>query len=154
MPFLPTSKSLCGAQVGWKWKHTCIVYIVKSKQGSKEKDVIILIKMCMCVEYIYMVAIIILLCSLKHVSLVWNLENTFAREHGLSFLSFFFFLSFFMAGIWVPIVLDFLHVCPFFNTFLLHSHMPLLQLKNFKKDINKNLEHLFLAYFFLCLLLV
>jgi hypothetical protein len=26
----------------WKWKHTCITYIVKSTQGSKEKSVILL----------------------------------------------------------------------------------------------------------------
>jgi hypothetical protein len=37
-----------------------------------------------------MVAILILLCSLKHVSLVWNIE-TFARERELSLFFLFFF---------------------------------------------------------------
>jgi hypothetical protein len=34
--------------------------------------------------------------------------------------------------------------------FFLYSHISLLQLKIFKKDSNKNLEHLFLSNFFLC----
>jgi hypothetical protein len=95
---------------------------------------------------IYMVAILIQLCSLNHISLVWNIENTFARDHGLSFFISFFFL-FFMAGIWVPIILDISDAYPFFIIlFFLHSHMPLsCNSKTLKRDIYKNLEHLFLT---------
>jgi hypothetical protein len=147
---LPTSKSLYEAQVEWKWKHTCIAYIVKSIQGSKEKDVILLdqdVHVC----GIYMVAILILLCSLKHVSLVWNLENTIAREHGLSF---FFIFLFFHGGHLSTHCFRFLrHLSIFSILFFCIATCLFLQLKNFKKDINKNLEHLFLTNFFLCLLL-
>ena len=44
--FLPSVylllKSLRGAQVGINVRHTCIAYIIKSKLGSKEKNVILL----------------------------------------------------------------------------------------------------------------
>jgi hypothetical protein len=52
-----------------KVKHTCIAYIIKSKRGSKEKDVMLLDQDEHVCE-IYMLAILILLFSLKHVFLV------------------------------------------------------------------------------------
>ena len=49
------------------------------------------IKMCMCVD-MYMVANLILLCSLEHISLVETLKHfSFARSHGLSYSFFSFF---------------------------------------------------------------
>jgi hypothetical protein len=72
--FILHLKSLCGAQVQMNVKAYlhCIYCKVKTKiQGKMSYSKI---KMCMCVD-INMVAILILLCSLKHVSLVWNFET-------------------------------------------------------------------------------
>jgi hypothetical protein len=47
-------------------EHTCSTYIVKSNSDPKRVESYNQIKMCMCVEYGgYMVANLILLCSLK-----------------------------------------------------------------------------------------
>jgi hypothetical protein len=58
-----------------------------------------------------------------------KLENTFAREHGLSFsffLLFFFFSLFFHSGHLSTYCFLYLGHLPIFsNTFLLHIHMPL-----------------------------
>ena len=81
-----------------------------------------------------------------------KLGKHFARKHGLSYSSL--FLSFFQAGIWVAIVFNISNTCPFFpilslfmNNFCI-AHAFFLQLKLFKRDIYKNLEHLsYQAYF-------
>jgi hypothetical protein len=96
---------------------------------------------------IYMVANLILLCSLK-IYLFLKLGNNFARKHGLSYS---FFLQ---AGIGVPIVLDILDTCPFFQFFLFLFHFInnfyiarcILSAIKLLRDNNKNLEHLFGVY--------
>ena len=62
----------------------------------------------MCVD-IYIVANLILLCSLKYLSLNWNLENTLQENMG------YLIHLFFQAGIWVPIVFNISDTCPFFS---------------------------------------
>ena len=73
-------------------QRTYLAYIVRSNPGSKDRSVILLDKMCMCVEYL--VAILILLCSLQYISLLWNI---FARTQAIFFFSLFylFILDFF-----------------------------------------------------------
>jgi hypothetical protein len=128
---LPTLKSLCAVQVGMKVKSYlhCIYCKVNTRiQGEKCHT---LRSRYACVWNIYMVAILILLCSLNHASLVWNLENTFAREHGLSFsfLLFFFFFSsfsFFHSRHLSTHCFRYLgHLSIFLILFFLHSHKPL-----------------------------
>ena len=65
--FLPTSKKLMWSSCRDEYDN--ILAFIKSKQGSKEKDVILLDKKCACVWNMYMVANLILLYSLKPVSL-------------------------------------------------------------------------------------
>ena len=101
------------------WKHTYIAYIVKSKQGSKEKDVIILDQDVHVCGYVYMVANIILLCSLKHISLDWNLENTLQGNMGYLIHLFF---SLFLGGHLSTHYFQYLrHLSIFFNTFSLNN---------------------------------
>jgi len=89
-PFLPTSKSLCGAQVGKVSRHTCIAYFAKSNNGSREKNIIRPnqdVRVCG-----YKVAILILLCSLEYFSLFMEiLKKPFCENRGyLLFPSSFF----------------------------------------------------------------
>ena len=58
-----------------------------------------------------MVANLILLCSLKHISLVWNLKNFYKKTWAILFICLFFFQT----GIWVPIVFNISDTCPFFQ---------------------------------------
>jgi hypothetical protein len=153
---LPTLKSLYGSQVGMEVKTYLHCIYCKVNTGIKEKRVILLDKDVHVCE-IYMVAALILLCSLNHISLVWYLENTFAREHGLSFLFIFsLILSFFYGGHLSTHCFRYLeHLSIFSILFFLHSYMPLYcNWKTFKREIYRNLEHLFLTNIFLCLLLV
>ena len=87
-------KSLCGAQVGKVSRHTCIAYFAKSNNGSMKKNIIQSnqdVQVCG-----YIVAILILLCSLKHFSLFMEiLKKTFLLEHGLSL---FFYVSLFLSS--------------------------------------------------------
>ena len=93
-------KSLCGAQVGKVSRHTCIAYFAKSINGSMEKNIIQSnqdVQVCGYIE-----AILILLCSLKHISLfIETLKKPFVRTWTIfySLLSFlpspFFFMSHF-----------------------------------------------------------
>ena len=88
-------KSLCGAQVGKVWRHTCIAYFAKSNNGSMEKNIIQSnqdVQVCG-----YIDAILILLCSLKHFSLfIETLKRPFVRTWAI-FYSFLFFSFFFMS---------------------------------------------------------
>ena len=68
----------------------------------------------MCVD-IHMVANLILLCSLKYISLDWHLKNFCKKTWAILFI----FLSFFQAGIRVPIVFNISDTCPFFQYFSL-----------------------------------
>ena len=68
--FLPTSKSLCGAQVGMNMKTYLHCIYCKVKIRIQEKNVILLYQDVHVCGYIYMVANLILLCFLKHISLV------------------------------------------------------------------------------------
>ena len=93
--FLLLKKSLCGAQVGELWRHSCIAYFAKSNNGSMEKNIIQSnqdVQVCG-----YKVAILILLCSLKHFSVFMEiLKKPFCENMGyLLFLSSFFFMSHF-----------------------------------------------------------
>ena len=69
LPLLPTSKKAClEIWVGMKVSHTCIAYIAKPNNGSMKKYVILLdqdVHVCG-----YMMDKQILLCSLKHISLL------------------------------------------------------------------------------------
>jgi hypothetical protein len=93
-------KSLCGALD--RDKHTCIAYFAKSNNRSKEKDVIQSNQDVHVCEK-FMVANQILLCSLKHISLYWDLEKfsenmRYLYSHLyfiLFFLSYHLFFSFF-----------------------------------------------------------
>jgi hypothetical protein len=89
--FILLLKSLCGSQVGMKNVKTnlyCIYCKVKTK--IKEKDAILLdqgVHVC----GIYIVANLILLCSLEICLSYFELDN-FSRAYGLSFYTFFLFL--------------------------------------------------------------
>ena len=86
-------KSLCGAQVGKVWRHTCIAYFAKSNNGSMENIIQSNQDVQVCG---YIDAILILLCSLKHFSLFMEiLKKTFLWEHGLSL---FFYVSLFLSS--------------------------------------------------------
>ena len=88
--FLPSLylllKSLCGPQVGinmWTYLH-CIYCKVKTRiQGEKCHT---LRSRCACVWKIFMVANVILLCSLKHISLVWNLKILCKKTWAILFI--------------------------------------------------------------------
>jgi len=101
------------------WKHTCIAYIVKSKWGSEEKDVILLHQDVHVCGYVYMVANLILLCSLKHISLDWNLGNTLQGNMG--YLIHLFFSLFFRQASKYHCFQYLRHLSIFFNTFSLNN---------------------------------
>jgi hypothetical protein len=112
--FILLLKSLCGSQVGMKNVRTYLYsYIVKSKQRSREKDAILLnqdVHACT----IYIVANLILLCSLETCLSYFKLEN-FARAYGLSFHTFFSFSLFLLTWTLVH----------FYYTLFLHIHISL-----------------------------
>ena len=120
-------KSLCGAQVGKISRHTCIAYFAKSNNGSMEKNIIQSnqdVQVCG-----YKVAILILLCSLKHFSLFMEILNKpFCENMGyLLFLSSFF-----------------LHVSLFLSSiFFYDSLMSLFTTKPLRERDQTYLEHLF-----------
>ena len=77
-------------------EHTCNAYIVKSNNGSIEKKCHTIKSRCACVWntwWIYMVANLILLCCLTHISLL-KLGNIFCKRIGAIFIH----LSFFSGG--------------------------------------------------------
>ena len=77
-------------------EYTCTTYIVKFNLGSKESWVIQSNQDVHVWMYgIYMVANLILLCSLKTYLFFWIWKHNLARKHELSYssLSFFFFSS-------------------------------------------------------------
>ena len=120
-------KSLCGAQVGKVWRHTCIAYFAKSNNGSMEKNIIQSnqdVQMCG-----YIDAILILLCSLKHFSLfIETLKRPFVRTWAIFysfFFSFFLFSSLFLSSLF----------------FMIAS--CLFSLQNFWERDQTYLEHLF-----------
>ena len=90
--FLLLKKSLCGAQVGELWRHSCIAYFSKSNNGSMEKNIIQSnqdVQVCG-----YKVAILILLCSLKHISLfIETLKKPFVRTWAIETMDFFYILA-------------------------------------------------------------
>ena len=119
-------KSLCGAQVGKPWRHTFIAYFAKSNNGSREKNIIRSnqdVWVCG-----YKVAILILLCSLKHFSLfIETLKRPFVRTWAI-FYSFLFF-SFFS--------------CHSFSFITFFIALCLFSLQNFWERDYTYLEHLF-----------
>jgi hypothetical protein len=91
----------------------------------------------------YLVANLILLCSLKHISLLLKLEILFVRTWAIFIIIFLLFFHFFLVGIFLPIVFNILDI--FASIFLLYfctSHVSFLQ-QTFERNIIKNLEHLF-----------
>jgi hypothetical protein len=79
-------------------EHTCNAYIVKSNNGSKEKNIIQLnqdVHVCGMFGG-YMVANLILLCSLTHISFL-KLGNILQENRGYLYSSL-FFLRFFSSG--------------------------------------------------------
>ena len=117
-------KSLCGAQVGKVWRHTCIAYFAKSNNGSMEKNIIQSnqdVQVCGYIE-----AILILLCSLKHISLfIETLKKPFVRTWAI-----FFFFPFF-------------HVSLFLSSKIFMIAPCLFSLQNFWERDHTYLEHLF-----------
>ena len=95
MPFLfLLLRLMWSSWVGRKLEHTCNAYIVMPNNGSEESWVIQSnqdVDVCGCMVDIYMVANLILLCSLK-TYLSWNLEIFLWENRGyLIHLSFSFF---------------------------------------------------------------
>ena len=93
----------------------------------------------------YMVANLILLCSLK-TSLFWNLERILQENKGYLFISFFFSCRHLSTHCFrylghLSIFLNSFFLSFFMNNFCI-AHVSFLQ-QNFERDINKNLEHLF-----------
>jgi hypothetical protein len=149
-------------------KHTCIAYFAKSNNRSKEKDVIQSNQDVHVCEK-FLVANLILLCSLKHISLYWDLEFFFLRTWDifiLIFLLFYFFfliISFFLSFSFYLLSLSFfllsflsslffflflsifsLSLSFYFLSFFFYdSLMSLFATKLFERDINKDLEDLF-----------
>ena len=114
------------------------------------------IKMCMCVD-MYMVAILILLCSLKHISLVRNLKILFARKHGLSYSSL--SLSLFWRVSKYPLFSISWTLVHFFNTFIFMNnfciaHASFSVIETFQKRHLQELGAFILSSLFLCLFLV
>jgi hypothetical protein len=88
---------------------------------------------------IYIVVNLILLCSLETCLSYFELKN-FARAYGLSFYTFFFFLSIFLLT-WILVHFS-------YTLFLVLPHNSLLHLEFEEKTITKNSEHLFLINIF------
>ena len=122
------------------WKHTCIAYFAKSNNGSKEKDVIQSNQdVHVCGKIVE--ANLILLCSLKHISLFIETWKIFVRTWAIFILIFLlFFLSYHLSFLFLSsLSLSLFTFFPFFDD----SLMPPFATKLFERDINNDLEHLF-----------
>ena len=98
---------------------------------------------CAC-AWIYIVANLILLCSLKHISLVWNLKNFHKKTWAILFISFFGQASEY------PLFSISRTLVHFSILFIFHSFMNnfciatcFFSATKLLRDNNKNLEHLF-----------
>jgi hypothetical protein len=129
-------------------EHTCNTYIVKSNMDPKRVKSYNQIKLCMCMDVwgIYMVANLILLCSLKTYLSFGTWKNNFARKPGyLIHLSFFF-----LGGHRSTHCFKYLGHLFFFQYFFFMNNFCiatcLFSVTKLLRDGNKNLEHLFRGY--------
>ena len=131
----------------------CIYCKVKTRiQGEKYHT---LRSKCACV-WIYMVANLILLCSLKHISLDWNLENTL--QENMRYLIHLFF-SLFSGGHLRTHCFQYLeYLSIFFNTFSLNNFCIATCLfsaiETFQERFLQELRAFILLNLFLCQFLV
>jgi len=79
--FLPTSKRFMWSSVGINMRIYLYCIYCKVKTRIKKKNAILLNQDVHECGYEYMVANLILLCSLKHISLVETLKTLFANEN-------------------------------------------------------------------------
>ena len=123
-------------------EHICNIYIVKSNLGSKESKSYNQIKMCMCIDvwWIYMVANLILLCSLKTYLSFGTQKILCKKTWAILFISFlgghlsthcFRYLGYLSIFSQLFFMKNFCIAPCFFSTTKL------------LRDNNKNLEHLF-----------
>jgi hypothetical protein len=112
-------KALCGAQVGMNiraYLH-CVYYKVKTRIRGEKCHTLRSRHAGVC---IYIVAILFLLCSLKHISLILNLKNTWQENMGY-LIHFFFFLLFSGGHLSTHCFRYLKHLSIFFNIFSFHE---------------------------------